>query len=244
MQLNNNTILITGGSAGIGLAMATAMHELGNRVIICGRNEQRLSSVISHNSGLHTIACDISVSEQQAALVKRVVDKFPKLNVLINNAGTQYRADFRSGEFSFNHIREEINTNLSAQIELTARMLPQLAAQNSSSIIFMGSALAKVPKKSTPVYCATKSALHSFVRTLRYQLEGSTTEIFEVIPDLVDTAMTQHNSRKKISPEQLTQEVIKGLQKGIKEIRIGRTPLLFALHRFFPSVAYRLLRNE
>lgn len=244
MKLSNNTILITGGSAGIGLALATALHQLGNQVIICGRSEQRLSETQASCPGLYTITCDISDPQQQERLVAQLNKDFPQLNVLINNAGIQRRIDFNSASLRIEQIREEINTNLSAQIELTARLLPRFTSQQHSTLIFIGSALARVPKKSTPIYCASKAALHSFVRTLRYQLDGGSTEIVEVIPDLVDTAMTQHNPMRKLSPQTLAQAVIKALGRGKHEIRIGRTPLLFGLHRLIPSLAYRLLKNS
>ena len=243
MQLHDNTILITGGGSGIGLALARALQQQGNEVIICGRNAARLVEAKQQCTGLHTLVCDITEPQQQARLVEQLSEQFPSLNVVINNAGIQRRLDFTRDELPLPAIREEIDTNLTAQIELTARLLPVLRSQGHSTLIFIGSALARVPKKSTPVYCATKAALHSFVRTLRYQLDGSHTEIVEVVPDLVDTAMTRDNPVKKITPQQLAGEVIRGLVRGRREIRVGRTTLLLALHRILPSLAYRILRN-
>ncbi len=243
MQLSDNTILITGGGTGIGRALAVTLHQLGNEVIICGRNEVRLAEVKSQCPNLHTIACDLTDPHQQLLLVTQLSEEFPVLNMVINNAGIQRRLDFSHDEVSLASIREEVSINLTAQIELTARMLPLLRSQSDSTLIYIGSALARVPKKSTPVYCASKAALHSFVCTLRYQLNGSSTRIVEVIPDLVDTRMTRDNPMKKITPQQLADEVIRGLTRGQREILVGRTPLLFALHRLIPSLAYRVLRN-
>jgi short-subunit dehydrogenase involved in D-alanine esterification of teichoic acids len=100
-----------------------------------------------------------------------------------------------------------------------------------------------VPKQSAPVYCATKAALRSFGQALRYQLEGTSVEVFEIVPSLVDTAMTAGRGKGKLSPEALAEEALRGLAAGRHEIRIEKTRLLFALHRLLPSVAARLVRK-
>ena len=104
--------------------------------------------------------------------------------------------------------------------------------------------MAITPKKSAPVYCASKAALHSFTQALRYQLEGSAVSVFELVPSLVDTDMTKDRGKGKISPEALAREALKALKMEKLVILIGKTKILFLLYRLFPFVARRLLKNS
>ncbi|GBE18310.1 putative oxidoreductase [archaeon BMS3Abin16] len=115
--------------------------------------------------------------------------------------------------------------------------------QPEAAVINVSSALGIVPKESAPVYCATKAAIHSFSKSLRYQLEKTPVKVFEIIPSLVDTDMTRGRGKGKISPETLAKEVIKGLKKDNYEIRVGLVKILFLVNRVLPSLAERVIRN-
>ena len=118
-----------------------------------------------------------------------------------------------------------------------------LMDQPSAAIVNITSALAVVPKQSAPIYCATKAALHSFTKALRYQLDGTPVNVFEIIPALVDTAMTKGRGKGKISADALAKEALRGIESDKYEIQIEKTKLLLALNRILPSVAERIIRN-
>ena len=243
MKLRDNTVLITGGASGIGLALAQAFHHHGNTVIVCGRNAARLAELKTQLPDIVSYPCDLSDAAALEQFAKTIQDNHPDLNLLINNAGVQY--SFRFGEATphTTAIKEEVAINLLAPLLLTDRLLPQLRQQSRAAIINVTSALARVPKQSTPVYCATKAAMHSFSQTLRYQLEGSAVSVFELVPSLVDTAMTKGRGKGKISPQALASEALKAMAANKHEILIEKTKMLYLLYRFFPSVAHRLLKN-
>jgi len=243
MNLQNNTILITGGGSGIGLSLALSLLKQHNTVIICGRNTDKLNKVLKRHPSLHVITCDITDKQARQDMLEHVKNKFPSLNILINNAGIQHNYEFNNIKSHTNLIDEEISINLSSQIKLIDMFVPLLSLQKESSIVNITSALAYVPKQSAPVYCASKAGFHVFTQALRYQLEDTTVKVFEVIPALVDTAMTKGRGKNKTTPEQLCIEVLKGLVNNNYEIKIGKAKFLLLLKRLIPSLANKILKN-
>jgi len=243
MQLSKNIIFITGGSSGIGLALAKVFLELRNTVIICGRNLEKLEVVKNKYPGIHTIQCDITKGDEVRLALEKTESDFNGLNILINNAGVQYNYDFHGDNNALKNIDDEININFLAQVKLTKLSLPFLMKQPESAIINVSSGLGIVPKESAPIYCATKAAMHIFSKSLRYQLEKTPVKVFEIIPPLVDTDMTRGRGKGKISPETLAEEVINSLKKNNYEIRVGKVKVLFLLNRFLPSLAEKILRK-
>ncbi len=253
MELSGNTILITGGGSGIGLAFAKALSntpsntlgkEKKNRVIIFGRDKAKLKDAKEKGYAADYLVGNLAQEEDQAKLEKYIATNYPELNLLINNAGIQRNYKFNDAASHLSLIEEEININFTGQVKLTDRLLPILLKQNQALVVNLTSALAVVPKESAAVYCATKAALRSFSTVLRYQLEGNSVKVIEVVPALVDTAMTAGRGRGKISPEQLVKEALAGMRSGKEEIRIGKTKLLFLLNRIWPSLASRIIRKN
>jgi len=244
MNLGDNTILVTGGGSGIGLALAKAfaLHS-SNTVIVCGRNAQKLETVRKDNPAIITFSCDITSDHDQERLTEAIAQKYPSLNILINNAGIQRNYDFSDTRSHTDVIEEEVNINFLAQVTLTDRLLPVLMQQPRAAIVNVTSALAVIPKQSAPVYCATKAAMHNFTKALRYQFENTPIKVFEIIPPLVDTEMTKGRGKGKITPEALAAEALRGIESNKYEIRIAKTKILFALHRLLPSVAERIMRS-
>ncbi|MEC0452033.1 SDR family NAD(P)-dependent oxidoreductase [Bacillus subtilis] len=99
--MTGNTVLITGGSAGIGLELAKRLLELGNEVIICGRSEARLAEAKQQLPNIHTKQCDVADRSQREALYEWALKEYPNLNVLVNNAGIQKEIDFKKGQRIF-----------------------------------------------------------------------------------------------------------------------------------------------
>nr|WP_295924463.1 SDR family oxidoreductase [uncultured Dyadobacter sp.] len=243
MNLSGNTVLITGGSSGIGLALAKRFLDLQNEVLITGRDKSRLELVRAGNPGIGIFAGDLTRQQSLDELVLFVKSNYPGLNILVNNAAVQYNYDFAGEESVREKIEYEVATNLTAPIKLTALLLSVLARNQSSAVINLGSGLHMAPKKSASVYCATKSAIHSFSKTLRYQLESTGTKVFEVIPALVDTPMTTGRGRSKISPEDLVNEFMRDLERNKFESHIGKAKLLRLLSYLAPGAADRLMRD-
>lgn len=244
MKLTNLTALITGGGSGIGLAFANELLARGNRVIICGRSHDRLLAAQETHPGLEAIVCDIAEREEVDTLAREMEERYGCLHLLINNAGIQREVDLLQGGDSRGTVQREIDVNLTAQIQVTQSLLP-LMLKSPSAIVNITSALAVVPKKSAPIYCAAKAGLRIFTRCLRYQLQGTGIRVFEVMPALVDTAMTAARPPKgKISPERLVREALRGIQKDRETIYIERTRLLMGIHRVWPGLAYRILRDQ
>ena len=164
--------------------------------------------------------------------------------MLINNAGVQYNYSFAEESRHASVIKEEVSINFMAPMLLTDRLLPLLLQQTKAAIVNVTSALALAPKKSAPVYCATKSALHSFTQALRYQLDGTSVAVFELVPSLVDTDMTKGRGIGKISPQSLANEALKAIATDKHDILIEKTKILYLLYWVFPSFARRLLKNS
>lgn len=186
MKLDSNIILITGGASGIGLAMAERFLAAGSNVILCGRREDKLREAKDKHPEFITRRCDIAREAERIALFEWAVREFPRLNVLVNNAGIQRRVQLAAAE-EWEQTRQELAINLDAPIHLSRLFVPHLAKQERPAIVNVTSGLSFVPLANVPVYCATKAALHSFTLSLRHQLAGSPIQVIEVIPPAVDT---------------------------------------------------------
>ncbi|MEC1650429.1 SDR family oxidoreductase [Bacillus vallismortis] len=224
MKMTGNTVLITGGSAGIGLELAKRLLELGNEVIICGRSEARLTEAKHKLPTIHTKQCDVADRSQREALYEWAVKKFPNLNVLVNNAGIQKEIDFTKGTEELFVDGDEIELNVQAPVHLSALFTPHLMKRSEAAIVQVTSGLAFNPLAVYPVYCATKAALHSFSLTLRHQLRDTSVEVIEMAPPMVDTGLNQKSRDKQgltyrgISAEEYVQYFLDGLKEGKQEI--------------------------
>src|SRR6202051_2005145 len=181
MKLNGRTILITGGSAGIGLVFARKFLELGNEVIVAGRRQAVLDQVKAKHPKLHTIQSDVAAPAQIAALAARVKSDFPKLDVLMNNAGIMLYKNLKAPAADPAGLTAELNINVGGVIGMTSAFIDILTA-NKGTVINVSSGLAFVPLPSAPIYSATKAAVHAYTQSLRFQLEESGVEVIELMP--------------------------------------------------------------
>ncbi len=239
MRTTHHTVLITGGTSGIGLALAKRFLKQENAVIVTGTNPPKADAV---KRELPALTVELADMRDRHALEK-LVCRYPDINILVNNAGIQYNYEFADPAIAPEHITTELDINLLAPLYLTKLLLPQLLSHPTAAIINVTSGLGIVPKQSAPVYCASKAALHSFTKTLRWQLEGTSVQVFEIIPPLVDTAMTQGRGRSKITPEALVEEFWRDFKRDRYEMRIGKTKLLFVLQRLMPLLVERIMRR-
>ena len=247
MNLAGNTILITGGSSGIGLELARRLAN-DNTVLITGRDAARLDAVSAELKNVRTFQSDASDPRAIASLYDSVTREFPALNVLINNAGIMRKLNLRDGSKELEDICREIEINLSGPIRMVKQFLPHLERQRSAAIMNVTSGLAFVPFPISPVYSATKSGLHAFTQALRVQLRGTRVQVFELAPPGTETPLfrgdfdaTDMGGVKGMAVEQLGKLALRGLQKDVLEIRPGQSNALRILSRVAPQFALNVL---
>ncbi|WP_250121628.1 SDR family oxidoreductase [Chroococcidiopsis sp. CCMEE 29] len=234
MKITGNTILITGGGSGIGRSLAESFHKQGNQVVIAGRRQQALNEVTAANPGMKSVLLDITNRDSIHAFGERVAQDYPKLNVLINNAGIMKAEDLKSAPDYLEDAEATVATNFLGTIRLTAVLLPLLQRQPRSTILTMSSGLGFVPLAETPTYCATKAAIHSYSLSLRQQLKGTPTEVIEIIPPYVQTHLTgkhQVNDPRAMPLKEFITEVTSILsnQPSVEEVVVERVkPIRFA----------------
>ncbi|BBP59978.1 SDR family oxidoreductase [Pseudomonas sp. St316] len=226
MKLTDNTILITGGATGIGLALAKRFASEGNQVIICGRSETALRQAKDEVPALVTHVCDVADAVSRRALVQWLKTHHRGLNVLINNAGIQAHRDFTTDPAT-DSLDQEVAINFTAPIHLIADLLPTLRQQAQAYVINVSSGLAFSPMADVPVYCATKAAIHSFTLSLRHQLKTTGIRVIEIAPPIVDTGLgggarsegTVNHMR--VTPDDFAKETLEQLAQGKDEVLIG-----------------------
>jgi uncharacterized oxidoreductase len=243
MKLAGRTILITGGSAGIGLAFALKFLELGNEVIVTGRRQAALDQVKSKYPNLHTIQSDVADPAQIAALAARVKSDFPKLDVLMNNAGIMLYKNLKSRAADLTGLMREMNINVGGVIGTTSAFIDVLTS-NKGTVINVSSGLAFVPLPAAPIYSATKAAIHSYTQSLRFQLEETGVEVIELMPPAVKTDMTTEIAEgggTVITTDELVKQSFALLKAGTLEIRPGQSKQLAFLRRLAPNFINRQL---
>lgn len=244
MVLQNNTVLITGGSSGIGLELARQLSKKRNKILVCGRTLCKLERAKKEIPSLHYLQCDISKPEECEKLRNWVQTDHAECNILINNAAIVTRKNFYKDEKAIRHAESEIATNLMAPIRLAKLFSAVLQQNKQPSIINITTGLAFVPRATYPFYCATKAALHSFTKVLRSQSQGRNITISEVMFPVVDTPWHDGNPPKiAITPEEAVAEMISELEKGKEEIHVGKVKLLYLLSRIVPNLAFKKLNS-
>lgn len=196
MKISGNTVLVTGGATGIGFALAEAFHRAGNRVIICGRRQDRLNEAKRKIPDLQTVACDVGVDADRRRLAAWVRENQPDLNILVNNAGVQRDLDFTQGPAVLEGP-SELSINFEGPVALTALFIPLLRSQPSASIVNVTSGMIFRPSVKMPLYSATKNALHAFSDLIREQLAPLGIQVFEAIPPMIlDTELNSEGRAK------------------------------------------------
>ncbi len=243
MELKADKILITGGSSGIGLELAKQLSEKGNKIIICGRSDQKLEQAKKEIPSISAYKCDLSKISECEELFKNIKTEHPDCNILINNAAIVHKTKFETDKDMIQKAELEIRANYLAPVVLTKLFLP-FFTNKKSAVIFITTGLVYSPKAAYPVYSSTKAGLHSFVQTLRLQLNNNPIEIIEALMPAVDTPFHQGEAPKiAISAEKAVNEMLKGLEKGKKEIRIAGVKMLYYVSRLAPKFTFKKI-NE
>jgi uncharacterized oxidoreductase len=241
MDLKNSTILITGGTSGIGLELVKQLTALGAEIIITGRNQRVLGETKSRFPGVHIFQSDVSNPAEIESLYTAVTERFPRLNIIINNAGEMRLIDLQDSSKDLIDINREITTNLSGTIRMVHRFLPHLLQQPSAAIVNVSSAIAFMSYSSAPIYSATKAGVRAYTQALRLQLANTNVKVFEMIPPGVKTNLqkewaVQPNPAMMMDVEKMVAITIKGLLKDQPELRPAIVKVIESASRIVPRL--------
>lgn len=248
VNLSQNTILITGGTGGIGLALAAQFLARGNTVLVTGRTKERLAAVGRTLPGVHPFVCDQSDPAAIERLCAEAVLAFPDLNVLINNAGVGLKLNLNDATRRLADLETEIRTNLIGPIQTVQQLLPHLKQQKAATIVNVTSGLAFVPMPLKPIYCATKAAMHSYTQSLRVQLQLSSVKVVELVPPAVKTDFNKGqediNTASAMDVTRFAEASLRGLAQGRDEVLPGMSPLIRLVGRLNPHAIVRRTEAE
>lgn len=243
MKMSGNTILITGGTSGIGFALAARLLKMNNTVLITGRTEERLAATRSKLPGVHTFVCDQADPDAIARFCVDVLSDHPTLNMLINNAGIGLKRSLKDSTVASSDLEIEIRTNLSGPILLIHGLAPHLRRQEQALIMNVTSGLAFVPLAVKPIYSATKAAMHSYTQSLRAQFAHSSIRVVELAPPATQTEFNKGqedmNSGPRMEADAVAEAAIRGMQQGRQEILPGLSKLLRMIARLRPAATLR-----
>jgi uncharacterized oxidoreductase len=245
--MTGNTILITGGTSGIGFEFAKQLLALGNTVIVTGRDEAKLKKASAALPDIRVVRSDVAQPGEISELCRAVTEEYPQLNVLVNNAGIMRTLSVHDKPASLEALTQEIDVNLKGPIRMASAFLPHLKKQPNAAIVNVTSGLAFVPLPIAPVYCATKAGLHSFSQSLRVQLKNTRVKVFEVAPPATETELLGDMSAedmkdvKIMKVDKMVAVSIKGLQDDRWEIRPGQANDLKFMSRLAPDFILKQL---
>lgn len=243
MKQSNNTVLITGGGTGIGLAMATTFLNKGNEVIICGRTKATLDEAKKQLPKVNTIVADVTTTEGRESLKAEIVNRFPKLNILVNNAGIYSITDIFDANY-ISTLEKELTTNLVAPMALIRQLLPILEKNSDPTIANVTTGYVFIPSAQSSSYSASKSGLRAITQGLRFNLRHTPIRVVEVIPPAVDTQMNKGKNISLMTTNVFAQKVFKGLIKGDDEIVIGTSKLGKLLSRLAPKFGFNKMNTD
>ncbi|MFB9075824.1 SDR family oxidoreductase [Flavobacterium procerum] len=244
MNLKGKTILITGGASGIGLESAKQFLEQGAKVIVTGRNKEKLDQAKKFYPQIIAVQNDVS-NPDDAQELYNFVESLGGIDILYNNAGVSNpTANLAKKNDKITEMAAyEMDINYISIVRLNNLFLKMLQGRPEAAIINTTSILSYVPSNLAPTYSATKAALRFYTASLRNHLEvaKSNVKVFELLPPLVATEMAKGIDSKTISPETLVKALVSSIHKNNYTIRVGDTKVIYFLSRFFPKTAYKLI---
>jgi uncharacterized oxidoreductase len=250
MKLENKTVLITGGTSGIGLELAWQLLQRQNTVIVTGRDLEKLDAAKRIFPKIHIFESDVSDPNAIKTLYKNVLAQFPDLDVLVNNAGIMRNLNLNLNvDRDLNDVTREIDINLSGTVRMVQQFLPHLKTRPGALIVNVSSGLAFIPLPISPVYCATKAAIHSYTQSLRIQLDGTGVTVVELAPPGTETPLfrgefaAEMEGQKGMNVELLVKQAIAGIEAGKLEIRPGLSNLLKIMSRIAPQFMLKQMAN-
>lgn len=229
MKTTGNTVFISGGSAGIGLAIAKKLSAAGNKVIINGRNEERLQHALKQLDNAIAIQGDLSIETERVRLAQQLKENHPDLNIIINNAGAAFTYLLSETTNSHEKAAIEMNTNYFSVIHFTELLLPHLLKKTEAAVVNVSSIAVFGSHKMLPTYSATKAALHSYTVALRNTYEEEkNVQVYEVYPPLVNTEFSAEiGGANGIPPEEVADELLIALGKNQFDVPVGNSKQFF-----------------
>jgi len=250
MSEMKQTILITGGSSGIGLAIAKKFLHNNYNVVVTGRNLKKLEGVLHANPGLHIFQSDVTNDAEVRMLADDMLEKFNGIDILFNNAGIMNLVDAGSDEDQLARQFSEIEINFNAPIRMLHYFLPQLKKSKTGTLINTSSGLAYVPFSQAPTYSGTKAALHFWTMGIRPQLKPHNIRVVELLPPVVDTPLAHganvadDDNLKPMPPEKMANIFWKEYTSGKDEITPGISKQLKLMSRLAPKFIFNQLNKQ
>lgn len=210
MRTHDSTLFIPGGTSGIGLALAVALHERGSTVVVGGRRRDALERIRAEHPGLDAVEIDTTDPVSIDTAVTEVLERHPDLDGLVTMAGIMSVEDWVGDPAAALASAERIvETNVLGPLRLVARLSEHLQSRPDATIMTVSSGLAFAPLAPTPTYNASKAAIHQLSETLRLQLADTSVSVVELVPPAVQTS---------ILPGQETSEWAMPLQEFVDEV--------------------------
>lgn len=198
MNVSAKTVLITGGTRGIGLELARRFLAMVNVVIVTGRDEAGLQAAQRELPDVKAIRSDVGRPEDIVRLHEQLMQEFPTLDILVNNAGIMRNIEL-SEPRSLDDVALEVDVDLNGPIKMVQQFLPHLLSRPQAMIVNISSGLAFVPFPASPVYSAAKAGLHAYTRVLRVQLKNTSLKVIEIAPPSTDTALFNNLTKDRKS---------------------------------------------
>lgn len=248
MDLRSSTILITGGTNGIGLEFAKQLLQYGANVIVTGRNLDKLNQTKKQYPQINTIQSDINNPKNIEALYQQATKEFPDLNIIINNAGIMRSVELQDEHVNLTNVTDEIDANFSGTIRMIHHFLPHLMTKKSSAIVNITSGLGFIPFITSPICSGTKAGIHAYSQALRIKLKHTSVKVFEVAPPMTDkplqTAITNTNGRRAMKVDKMVSVSINEISNDTLTIRPGLSNVMWWMSRIAPDFFTKMINRN
>lgn len=212
--LTDKVAVVTGAGSGIGEAIATLLHEEGVKVILAGRNKDKLQNVANQlaQDSVKVVPTDVTKKEEVDELIKIAQQTFGGLDIVINSAGQMLSSKIT--DYQVDEWDSMIDVNIKGTLYTAQAALPTMLEQSSGHLINIASISGFEVMKSSTIYSATKAAVHTITQGLEKELAKTGVKVTSISPGMVDTAITaayNPTDRKKLEPQDIAEAVLYAL---------------------------------